>query len=235
MAELPDLTAFANILSRRFNGKVLEHVEVTISKKLNVDVDFLKSALEGEKLQAVIREGKTLQFHFSAGRIFGLHLMLRGELIAIENVDIPRFQIIALDFKGGNGFAVIDLQQQAPPTFQPKSVIIPDALALDKIYFKSLLAKKHSTIKTLLMDQKLLRGIGNSYSDEILYHAKVSPLSKANALPEKIVDKIFESIEAVLNKAIKNIEDANGDKLTGELKDFMEIHNPNLNIQLKTN
>ncbi len=84
MAELPDLTVFAQILTRRFAGKVLESLEVTEARKLNVSTADLQKALEGKKLNAVSREGKTLQLHFSGGQVLGLHLMLRGELVALR-------------------------------------------------------------------------------------------------------------------------------------------------------
>lgn len=228
MAELPDLTVFANILSRRFAGQTVENITVTETRKLNVSADTLKASMEGHQLTGVSREGKTLQFHFSGGQVLGLHLMLRGELVALDGEETPRFQIIAFHFTSGEGFAVIDLQKQATPTLQPKSVEVPDALDLDKEYFTALLAKKRTVIKTLLMDQKLMRGIGNSYADEILYHAAISPFSIANAIPPEAVSKIFSSIKTVLEKAIKDIGEANGDELSGELKDFMEIHSPRL-------
>lgn len=233
MAELPDLTVFANILTRRFKGEVLETLEVTEPRKLNVTEKHLRASLEGRELIAVKREGKTLQFHFADEVVLGLHLMLRGELVALAGSEKPRFQIIACHFKNGVGFAVIDMQKQATPTLQPKVVDVPDALSLDKEYFKSLLGRKRTTIKTLLMDQKVMRGIGNSYTDEILYHAGISPFSVAKAIPAKSVEKLYKSIGTVLNKAIKNIEEANGDELTGELKDFMEIHSPRLKTTAK--
>ncbi len=233
MAELPDLTVFSQILFRRFKGKVLDSLEITVSKKLNVSPAELKSALEGRELTGVTREGKTLQFQFSGGQVLGLHLMLRGELVSLENSETPRFQILAFHFKNDEGFAVIDLQKQVTPTLQPKPVDAPDALDLKEAYFKGLLAKKRTVIKTLLMDQKVMRGIGNSYADEILYHAGISPFSIANALPEKAVTKLFKSIRTVLEKAIKEIAEANGDELTGELKDFMEVHSPKLKITRK--
>ncbi len=77
MAELPDLTVFAQILSRRFNGKVLDSLEITVGKKLNVSAAELKAALEGRELTGVNRVGKTLQFQFSGRQVLGLHLMLR--------------------------------------------------------------------------------------------------------------------------------------------------------------
>ncbi|WP_374950010.1 DNA-formamidopyrimidine glycosylase family protein [Mucilaginibacter sp.] len=233
MAELPDLTVFAQILYRNFKGKVLDKVDVTVAKKLNVSAAQLSAALEGHELTDVKREGKTLHFHFSSGQILGLHLMLRGELLELENDDTPRFQIMAFRFKNGTGFAVIDLQKQATPTLQPKPLETPDALGLNEEYFTALLAKKRMVVKTLLMDQHLLRGIGNSYADEILYHAGISPFSIANTIPDKQVSKLFKSIRTVLEKAIKDIAEANGYELKGELKDFMKIHSPKLKTTAK--
>ena len=233
MAELPDLTVFAQILSHKFKGRILEKIEVTVAKKLNVTAANLKSALEGHELVSISREGKTLQLHFSGNQTLGLHLMLRGELVDLNDDETPRFQIMAFHFKDDNGFALIDLQKQATPTLQPKPAPAPDALDLDKSYFIALLAKKRTLIKTLLVDQKAIRGIGNSYADEILYHAGVSPFSIAKVIPSKQVTKIYNSIQTVLENAIKNIAEANGDELTGELKDFMSIHSPNLKTTAK--
>ena len=78
------------------------------------------------------------------------------------------------------------------------------------------------------MDQHLIRGIGNSYADEILWHAKVSPFSIAKAIPEKVVKVLFKSLGHVLNTAIKEIREENGDELRGELRDFMKVHGAKL-------
>ncbi|MCQ6957692.1 hypothetical protein [Mucilaginibacter aquariorum] len=78
------------------------------------------------------------------------------------------------------------------------------------------------------MDQKLIRGIGNSYADEILYDAGVSPFPTAKAIPAPYIDRLFNSINEVLKSAIKQIGAANGDELKGELKDFMNIHSRTL-------
>ena len=90
MAELPDLTVFANILTRKFRNKMLNRIDVTVAKKINVSPAELKSALEGHQLLAVKRAGKTLQFHFSGSQVPGLHLMLRDELVAIQDEETPR-------------------------------------------------------------------------------------------------------------------------------------------------
>jgi len=228
MAELPDLTVFAQILGRRFKGQVLETLEVSVAKKINVTGKELKRTLEGRTLESIKREGKTLQLNFSGDQVLGLHLMLRGELVLINQDAPPKFQILGFHFKGGNAFALIDLQKQAKPTLNPTKLEAPDALDLKESDFIALLAKKRSLIKTLLMDQHLIRGIGNSYSDEILYHAGISPFSISKSIPEKLVKKLYKSIHTVLTQAITEIARENGDELTGELRDFMRIHNPQL-------
>ncbi|RZK15866.1 MAG: formamidopyrimidine-DNA glycosylase, partial [Pedobacter sp.] len=162
-AELPDLSVFAKILYRRFQGKTLEKMEVTVAKKLNVSVKEFTHCLEGQRLENVSREGKTLQLHFSANQVLGIHLMLRGKLVSLEVDETPKYQILGFHFKGGEGFAVVDLQKQATPTLNPQPTTVPDALEMDEAYFLNLLSRKRRNVKTLMMDQGEMRGIGNSY------------------------------------------------------------------------
>lgn len=227
MAELPDLAVFSRILNRRYAGKVLENIDVEVAKKLNVTAKKLKESLEGHKLSSEKRAGKTLQFHFDKGQVLGLHLMLRGEVVALGDTP-PKFPILLFHFKGGEGFAVTDLQKQATPTLDPPSNEVPDALDLSYPVLKKLLGGKKIVIKTLLMDQKKVRGIGNSYGDEILYDAGISPFSIAGKIPEENIRQLHKSIHRVLETAVKKIEKENGDELVGEFKDFMQVHSPKL-------
>lgn len=225
MAELPDLTVFAKTLNHHFKGHSLKTVEVTVAKKLNVTVKELKDCLQGSKLELVQREGKTLEFHFSNGNILGLHLMLRGELTLIDKENPnPKFEILRFDFGQHGAFAVIDFLKQAKPTLNPKPVNVPDALAIGQEDFLTMLSKKSVPIKTLLMDQKKIRGIGNSYADEILWQARISPFSITSVIPEKKVVVIYDTIKQVLNDAIDTITELNGTELRGELKDVLQIH-----------
>lgn len=229
MAELPDLTVFAAILNRRFKGKTLEKLEVKVARKINVTAKALADALEGKELLNVTREGKTLQLHFSNDQVLGFHLMLRGELVLIDEENSePKFAILGFHFKGGSGFALVDMQKMATPTLHPEKSTAPDALDMEFSYFSDLLGKKRSLVKTVLMDQHLIRGIGNSYADEILWHARVSPFSVAKSIPAKVVKRLYGSLFAVLNTAIDEITKENGDELRGELRDIMRIHGAKL-------
>jgi formamidopyrimidine-DNA glycosylase len=224
MAELPDLEVFAQILSRRFKGKSLKELEVKVAKKLNVTSAELAKALESKKLTAVSRYGKTLHFHFGA-QVLQVHLMLRGELVALEKgAELPKYVILAFHLSGGEGFAVVDMLRAATATLNPEPAKAPDTLEMELDYFERVLSKSKKMVKEVLMDQKKMRGIGNSYADEILWEAKFSPFSIASAIPRPQVKKLYESLRTVLKEAIKFIAKENGDELKGELRDAMKIH-----------
>ena len=224
MAELPDLEVFAQILSRRFKGKTLKELEIKVAKKLNVTSAELGKALEGKKLAAVSRYGKTLQFHFGE-EVLQVHLMLRGELVAIEKgAELPKYVILAFHFSGDEGFAVVDMLRAATPTLNPAPAKAPDALEMELDYFAGVLSKSKKMVKEVLMDQKKMLGIGNSYADEILWDAKISPFSIASSIPKPKVKKLYESLGSLLKDAIKFISRENGDKLRGELRDAMKVH-----------
>lgn len=230
MPELPDLEVFAANLEKRFKNKTLDNLEVTVSKKLNVSEKELKAALLGHQLQSVLREGKTLQLHFGGGNVLGLHLMLHGELRLVERDDEVKFKIIELHFRGENSIALTDFQRQARPTLNPEPARVPDALSdeFSISYLKQVLAKKKMAVKQVLMDQKIVRGIGNTYADEILWHARVSPFAVAKLIPESKVKDIHLAVDEVLRKEIMNLTKAIPESFNAEVYDFLKIHNPNL-------
>lgn len=230
MPELPDLEVFASNLEKHVKNKTLEKVEVIVGKRLNVTERELKAALEGHQIREVIREGKTIQLHFKNDQVLGLHLMLHGEIHLLEKDKEVKFPIVKFHFKNDAGFALTDFQKQATPTLNPEQSNVPDALSKEMsiTYFKELLAKKKIQIKQLLMDQHLIRGIGNTYADEILWQAKISPFSVAKAIPEVKVKDLYQAIEEVLRKEIMQLTKALPDSFNTEVKDFLKIHKAGL-------
>ena len=230
MPELPDLEIFAANLEKQFKNKKLERLEVVVAKKLNVTEKDLQEAFVGQKLKSVLREGKTLQLHFEGGQVLGLHLMLHGAIRVLEKDKETKFKIIEFWFKGDHGFALTDFQKQATPTLNPELSEVPDALSKDFsiTYFKQLLSKKKTQVKQVLMDQKLIRGIGNTYADEILWDARISPFSISKAIPEMKVKDLYQSIEAVLRKEIMQLTRVIPDSFDTEVKDYLKVHNPSL-------
>ncbi|SDD22450.1 formamidopyrimidine-DNA glycosylase [Mucilaginibacter pineti] len=227
MPELPDLQAFSYNLDKKLSGKTIKEVVIINAKKLNVTHKELKDTLEGQKLDKVYREGKELYIKFSKGDILSLHLMLHGKLFLFDGKNENKYPIIELHFTDNSGLVLTDFQGIANPTLNPGEKESPDALSKEAgvHYLTPILQKKKTNIKTILLDQKIIRGIGNAYADEILWHAGISPFSVSNKIPEDKIKALVEKIHTVLNDAEKAILKSNPDIINGEVRDFMLIHN----------
>jgi formamidopyrimidine-DNA glycosylase len=155
----------------------------------------------------------------------GLHLMLHGQLALLMDNYEQKYLIIALVFDDGTGLALSDFQGAATPTLDPEDNDTPDALDIKADYLQEKLSKTRTPVKTVLMDQKIVRGIGNAYADEILWDARLSPFSASNKIPADKVKDLVKSIKKVLEDAEKQILKSHPDIITGEFRDFLEVHN----------
>ena len=79
-------------------------------------------------------------------------------------------------------------------------------------------------IKTLLINQDIIRGIGNSYSDEILWEARISPYSVAAAIPDEKIKELVVIIKKILKKETEQIYKKFEGKINVEVKDFLRVH-----------
>ncbi|TWW01490.1 Fpg/Nei family DNA glycosylase [Chitinophaga pinensis] len=228
MPELPDLQVFSHNLDKVLSGKKLKAVKLENTKKAKDSPAAFRKALEGEKLEKVYREGKELRFRFENDAILGMHLMLHGKLYYFEEQNTNKHTIIELLFEDGKGLALTDFQGAAVPSLNPEVAEAPDALSKEFTleFLKEQLAKKKTAIKKILLDQHVIRGIGNAYADEILWEAGISPFSIANKIPAAKVKALHHSIHEVLTTAEKQIRKEHPDIIAGEIRDFMKIHQP---------
>jgi len=226
MPELPDLQVFSRNLTKALKGKKLERIDVKVAQKLNVTGKELSDTLEGHTISNVIRVGKELHFEFDNQHILGLHLMLHGQLFLYNKTNENKFTIVELLFDDGTGLALTDFQKAAAPTFDPADNNTPDALDFDDKYLEDKLSSTKTPVKTVLMDQHVLRGIGNAYADEILYDAKLSPFSPSNKIPADKVKQLIRSIKSVLEDAEKHILKDHPDIISGEFRGFLKVHQP---------
>lgn len=226
MPELPDLQAFSYTLSKQLVGKRVEKVHAIHTRKLNVTEKELRNGLEGARLDSVFRDGKRLHFMFDNGNVLGLHMMLKGELQFFTDKNEAKFAILEIVFSGGTGLALCDWQRQATATLNPEADTAPDALAksVNVKFLRECLSSSKATIKKLLMDQNVIRGIGNAYADEILWDARISPFSISHKVPEEAIKRLAGSIRSVLTRAEKSIRKTHPGIIGGEVRDFMAVH-----------
>lgn len=228
MPEIPDLQVFKDNLNKMLKGHKLENIESYDSK--GPDTKELQRALKGEKLQEVTREGKELYFHFPNDRILSLHLMLTGKFKLEHKEKKAASSILLLQFEPDIYLYVNDRPGyiRAFLTLDPEPPAAPDVYGKDftLAYFKEKLEKhKKMSIKSLMVDAKIMRGIGNAYADEILWVSKVSPMSKASNIPEEQVKLIFKNIRKVLEAAEKHIRSVAPDSINDKIRDFLGVHN----------
>src|SRR5215213_645049 len=226
MPELPDLQAFSYNLNKHLAGKTLKKVTLVNKKKAKSTESAFKKALEKQKLKKIARVGKELHFEFGDGTVLGLHLMLRGQLHLFEGKNDHKYTIIELLFDDDTGLAMADFQGQATPTLNPEDRDAPDAMS-DEVNYNFLKEQLNSRaiIKNILLDQHVIRGIGNAYADEILWHAGISPFSVANKIPDNKIKALAKSIKSVLKNAEKQIRKSDPDIISGEVRGFLDIHN----------
>jgi formamidopyrimidine-DNA glycosylase len=227
MPELPDLQAFSRNLTKLLANKKVDTVRIPNQKKIKSSVRKFREVLEGAKIKKVQRAGKELHFLLSNGNVLGFHLMLRGELHFFEGKHSRKFPVIELGFSDGTGLVMTDYQGQATPALNPGPHDGVDALSekLNYKFLKEVLNKSRAAIKNVLLDQHVVRGIGNAYADEILWDARISPFSVSNRIPDAKIRAIARSIKKVLRDAEKKILKADPGIISGEIRDFLKVHN----------
>jgi formamidopyrimidine-DNA glycosylase len=108
---------------------------------------------------------------------------------------------------------------------EPKPGVDALSKEVNAKFLKEKFSKSKASVKNILLDQKFIRGIGNAYADEILWHGGISPFSISKNIPDEKVKALVKSIKWVLTNAVKQIKKSNPDVITGEIRDFLSVHN----------
>jgi formamidopyrimidine-DNA glycosylase len=227
MPELPDLQAFSINLQKKLHNKAVKDINLVLAKKSNASEAELRKTLLKQSLTEVYREGKELYFKFKKDDVLRLHLMLRGKLYLVPEDEKPKYTILEIIFNDDHKLVLTDFQKAVTITLNPEPSDVPDAMAdeMNADFLKEMLKKKKAIIKNVLLDQHNIRGIGNAYADEILWDAKISPFAVSNKIPEAAIKRLVKSIRSVLKDAEKQILKKEPDIISGEVRDFLPIHN----------
>jgi formamidopyrimidine-DNA glycosylase len=211
MPELPEVETVRRQLERKIVGKEL-------AKK---------------KIVGLRRMAKILIIDFADGQSLLFHLKMTGQLIF--NGKPSQYTRKVFNFADGSRLIFNDVRKfgwwkEVKDTKEIGERFGPEPLEINLKTFKTQLEKRpRSRIKSLLMDQKIIAGIGNIYSDEILYAAKANPLRRVGTLRELEIGRIFRNMKRILAAAIKhrgssveNYLDARGEK--GDFAQFHKVY-----------
>jgi formamidopyrimidine-DNA glycosylase len=211
MPELPDVENFTRYLKRHGLDKRIEAVTVTAPRILKgLSAAALDRALKGRKLESARRHGKHLLAAVDDGHWLAFHFGLTGRLEHFERgAADPEHDRLRLDFAGGEHLAFVNQRllghvewAEDADAFIRAKKLGPDALALTESAFCDAMRTKRGTVKAALMDQSLVAGIGNIYSDEILYHAKLHPRTPTGDLDDKALHRLYRQLRRVLHTAV---------------------------------
>ena len=211
MPELPEMETYKNLLQLKVAGHVIQDVEVNREKSINTSVcDFTKE-LVGNKITQIHRRGKHLIFELESGNKLLLHLMLGGLMyIETNNDSISRTKQVILRFTSHQlcfiGLRLGYLHLLTPDQVESELADLgPEPLqpGFTLQSFEDLVENKRGMLKTTLVDQDFIAGIGNCYSDEICFAAELLPTRTFDTLDDAQVQKLYQSIHSVFQDAIR--------------------------------
>lgn len=242
MPELPEVETIRRELEREVVGKKIKAVEVTGERSVRRQTpDEFASRLEGVKITGAQRKGKYLLLQLDSGDVLVVHLRMSGQLLrATPKEPMAPHTHVVIAFTQGGQLRFVD-----PRTFGELFVATPDEvtsevpelseLGIDPVEapmswvdFGHLLRRKPMKLKAFLMDQSLIAGIGNIYSDEILFDAGLRYDRDTASLTTQEIRRLYRSLVEILHEAIKyggsTLADAQYVDLNGKPGEYQQHH-----------
>ncbi|MBY8881982.1 Fpg/Nei family DNA glycosylase [Actinacidiphila acidipaludis] len=213
MPELPDVEGFRDVLDSCGTGRRVEKVEVADAGVLRgVSAARLRRALEGRRLAAPERRGKYLILRTDGDAAVLLHFGMTGRLLCCSPGEpAHRYDRVRFGLTGGRDLRYQDQRKLQGLRLADDEAAVeralagqgPDALSLDREPFLDLLAGRRARIKTVLMDQSVLAGLGNLLADEILWRARVHPARPADRLSAEEGRHLYGAMRQVLRLSVR--------------------------------
>ena len=236
MPELPDIVAYLGALETRIVGQPLERVRLASAFLLRTAQPPI-STVEGRTVRELRRVGKRIAIGVEGDLWLVLHLMIAGRLHwRPPNAKLAgRQNLAAFDFPKGSLVLTeagtkrraslhLFLGEENLRSIDPGGI---DVFSSDLSAFRAALTAENRTLKRALTDPRLLSGIGNAYSDEILHAAQLSPISLTHNLKPQEWERLFTAAKSTLELWVRTLQDEakNGfpEKVTAFRKD-MAVH-----------
>ncbi len=216
MPELPEVEMFKQYINATSLHQRIGNVTIFQEKVLeNINKKDLKESLINNTLLKTNRIGKYVFITLESDSALVFHFGMTGFVKYVKDKNQqPAHTRVLLSFTNGSHlaydcqrlFGLITITESVEQYVSNKK-LGPDALAISKSEFLKNIASRKAKVKSMLMDQKLLSGIGNIYADEILFQSRVHPELKVNTLSNTKKTQIYDAISSVLKTAIQNNAD----------------------------
>ena len=192
--------------------------------------------MPGRSIERVERRGKFILLTLSGGRLLSINPMLTG---ALQYCDPKRrvYKRTCLTFALSNGkelryiddkqmgmvYYVSDERIKDIPRLHEQGPDALDDFTFDE--FKQRLKRFHGEIKGVLTRGRVISGIGNAYSDEILFAARIYPFTRRKALSEDELRRLYEQSRKVIEDAVPMVRERMGEDIHLKVRDILQVHN----------
>lgn len=206
MPELPEVEHAVRRLRRAVRGRRIAGVRVHHRAQARTLTPAVCRRLRGRTIADVTRRGKHQLLHLDDGATLLVHFRLDGEwVLTREAVALPPHARVTFDLDGGRRLSLTDPRALCTVTWhapaRPPALDLgpePDDRIVTAAWLKERLASKRGPIKPVLLDQRLLAGLGNIYAQEACWRARIDPATPANALDLAQLRRLRTGIRAAL-------------------------------------
>jgi len=236
MPELPDITAYLSALEKRILGEKLERVRLASFTLLRTAQPPLDS-VEGREVRELRRIGKRIAIGVEGDLWLVLHLMIAGRLHwkAAGAKLAGRNALAAFDFSSGSlvlteagskrrASLYVLAGEEGLKAIDPGGI---DVLTAGLAEFRAALTAENQTLKRALTDPRVVSGIGNAYSDEILHAAQLSPVTLTHRLSDAEWQRLLEATQTTLRLWVDRLREETGDGFPEKVTAFrkeMAVH-----------
>jgi formamidopyrimidine-DNA glycosylase len=239
MPELPEVETIARSLEPRLRGRAIAGIELLYRPLLRTGGRKALEALRGRRVVGVRRRGKMLLIECEGARTLVFHLKMTGQfLFAAEGAPRDKHVRLVLRFEDGRdevrfrdvrkfGF-LLCLEGEPEQACSELACLGPEPLEVGLAEFRAIIGARRGRIKSLLLDQTHIAGVGNIYADETLFDARVNPETPASSLRAEAVERLYGSLRKILAAAIaaggSTLSDAGYSDAEGHAGDFQFDH-----------
>ena len=214
MPELPEVETIARTLAPSLVGRVIAGIDLIYRPLLRGGRPGRLRGLIGRRVLGVRRRGKMLLVEIEGGRTLVFHLKMTGQfLFAAASEPRDKHIRLAIQFEDGRNelrfgdvrkFGFLLCLEGAPERSSGElSSLGPEPLEVGLSVFADILKARRGRIKSLLLDQTRIAGIGNIYADEMLFDARIHPETRANSLTKPSIARLYQSMKKILSEAIE--------------------------------
>ena len=231
MPELPDIMVYLEALEQRVLGHVLERVRIAGPFLLRTALPPIDS-VQRHKVSELRRIGKRIALGFDDGMWLVFHLMIAGRLHWKTKPVVPDGRRTLATFEFDSGTLTLTeagakkraslhlfADEASMATIDPGGL---EVLPATRDSFAAVLTSENHTLKRALTDPHLFSGIGNAYSDEILFHAQLSPVLLTRRMEEEAIGRLYQATRETLNSWTKTLREEAGGKFPEKVTAFRE-------------